>query len=98
MLNGYSNAFRTDREALRLWLEKQFTDRAPYDEIVNVASTQQGSLDRIEPGDPDNSYLLRKIQGGPGISGSRMPAGAGPLSQDLIDLLTSWIEAGAAND
>ena len=22
MLNGYSNAFKTDREALRLWLEK----------------------------------------------------------------------------
>jgi hypothetical protein len=69
-----------------------------YGEIVNVPSSQQGSLDRIEPGDPDNSYLWRKVNGGPGISGGRMPLTGGQLSQSQLDLLEAWILDGALND
>jgi len=43
MLNGYSNAFKTDREALRLWLEKAFTENTPYDQIVTQLVTATGS-------------------------------------------------------
>jgi hypothetical protein len=71
---------------------------AAYGNIVNVRSSQMSSLDRIEPLDPDNSYLYRKVNGGPSISGSRMPRGAAMLSQELRDLLRDWIERGAPND
>jgi len=43
MLNGYSNAFKTDREALRLWLENSFLENAPYDQIVTHLITATGS-------------------------------------------------------
>lgn len=43
MLNGYSNAFKTDREALRIWLEKSFSENRPYDRIVSDLVTATGS-------------------------------------------------------
>jgi hypothetical protein len=69
-----------------------------YDEIVNVRSSQMSSLDRIEPNEPDASYLYLKVTGDSSISGSRMPRGGSALSQQLIDLLRDWIERGAPND
>jgi len=66
--------------------------------IVNVASSEKPSLDRIEPSDPDNSYLYLKVLGDSSISGARMPSGGAMLSQDLLDLLRDWIERGAPND
>ncbi len=71
---------------------------AAYANIVNVRSNQRSSLDRIEPLDPDNSYLYLKVLGDPSISGSRMPRGGSMLSQELLDLLRDWIERGAPND
>jgi hypothetical protein len=71
---------------------------AAFSNIVNVASSERPSLDRIEPSDPDNSYLYLKVIGDSSISGSRMPRGAPALSQNLIDLLRDWIERGAPND
>jgi len=68
---------------------------ASFDSLVNVPSLQQGELLRVAPNDPDNSYLVRKLEGGPGITGVQMPAGSAPLSQEMIDLVRSWIEAGA---
>ncbi len=69
-----------------------------YNMIVNVASAQQPSKDRIEPNNPDSSYLYLKIIGDPSITGGRMPRGAPPLSQELMDLVRDWIERGAPND
>lgn len=66
--------------------------------IVNVASLEQPALLRIEPGDPDASYLIRKVQGTAGISGERMPLGAPPLDATAIAQLRSWVAAGAANN
>lgn len=63
--------------------------------LVNVPSTQQPALVRVKPGDPDASYLYRKINGGPGISGSRMPQGGPFLSTEKTQLLRDWIIAGA---
>ncbi|TMA99438.1 MAG: hypothetical protein E6J57_09475, partial [Deltaproteobacteria bacterium] len=40
-----------------------------YGQVVNVSSTEQPKLKRVRPGDPNNSYLVRKIQGDPRISG-----------------------------
>ncbi len=74
-----------------------------FSNIVNVASVEKPSLLRIKPNDPTNSYLLQKIQGAPGISGSRMPLGCGStsdpcLDQATIDLVKTWISQGALNN
>src|SRR6185295_16813120 len=51
------------------------TPAKAYDQMVNVNSSQVPSLKRIKPGDPDNSYLLRKITPGSEIQGVLMPNG-----------------------
>ena len=68
---------------------------AAYNNIVNIQSTQ--GLDYIEPGDPDNSYLFRKLTG-TGISGLRMPRGGTALSSAVIDSIRAWIVKGAPNN
>ncbi len=65
-----------------------------FDNLVNVASGQIPSLDRVEPGDPDNSYLVWKVEGRSGIVGSRMPLG-GVLTDADIETIRAWIAAGA---
>lgn len=42
MLNGYSNAFETDRSALQQWLEAQLRVNRPYDQIVTQLITANG--------------------------------------------------------
>lgn len=74
-----------------------------FSNIVNVASIEQPSLLRIKPGDPANSYLVQKIQGSAGITGSRMPQGCGSasnpcLDQATIDLVKAWVSQGALNN
>jgi hypothetical protein len=71
---------------------------ASHAAIVGVASTQQPALQRVNAGNPDNSYLVRKIEGAPGITGSRMPLGGAPLDATLIANVRAWIAAGAQNN
>ena len=66
--------------------------------LVNVASVQQAALDRVEPGNPDDSYLIRKLEGDPTISGSRMPQGGPFLDQATVDTIRQWITEGAQNN
>ena len=68
-----------------------------YDNLVGVAS-QQGELLRVKPGDPQGSYLYRKLMGThteAGGNGARMPFGAPPLPEDHLELIRLWIEQGA---
>ena len=72
-----------------------------YQNIVGVPSVELPAFDRIEPGQPDQSYLVHKIQGtqaSVGGSGQRMPLGGSPLSQDDIDAIRAWVNAGAPNN
>ena len=66
--------------------------------IVNVNSSGRPALKRVAPGDPDNSYLIRKLNGGPDISGSRMPEGGPFLAPAQIQRIKDWILAGAQNN
>jgi uncharacterized protein (TIGR03118 family) len=66
--------------------------------LVGVASLEQPTLRRVKAGDPDNSYLIQKLEGTAGISGSRMPLGGPFLDQATIDQIKSWITSGAANN
>jgi methionine-rich copper-binding protein CopC len=66
-----------------------------YALLVNVASAEVPALKRVNPGNPDASYLVQKIQG-IAAAGVRMPANGPPyLSQTQIDLVRGWIAAGA---
>jgi hypothetical protein len=72
-----------------------------YANTVNVPANELQSMDRIEPNQPDQSYLIRKIEGtqaAAGGSGSRMPLGGAALSQADIDTIRGWITAGALNN
>jgi hypothetical protein len=70
-----------------------------YGEIVNRPSTERSTLDRIEPGDPERSYMVKKLRGDPDITGGRMPLDRpGGLPQEQIDGLIAWVRAGAPND
>ncbi len=42
-LVGYLNVFGTDREALRIWLEQEFREDTPYDQIVTALITAEGT-------------------------------------------------------
>jgi hypothetical protein len=66
-----------------------------YALLVGVASAEQPSVKRVEAGDPDSSYIIRKLQGSPGISGERMPFGGPYLPQSTIDVIRQWITNGA---
>ncbi|MBS1817687.1 MAG: hypothetical protein JSU08_07145 [Acidobacteria bacterium] len=69
---------------------------AAYDQLVNVSSTQVPSLKRVNPGSPDTSYLVHKVDGRPGIVGTRMPRNGPPYMTDgQILILRRWIELGA---
>ena len=68
-----------------------------YANTVGVTAVQMPSLMLIEPGDPDNSYLVRKIEGS-GIVANRMPLGGAPLSSAQIDLVRQWVVEGALDN
>ena len=69
-----------------------------YASIVNVASVEQPALKRIKPGDPNNSYVVQKLEGAATITGARMPFGGPYLDQATIDQVRAWVTAGAANN
>ena len=77
-----------------------------YSQLVNVPSTQQPGLKRVKPHFPKDSYLVRKIQGGPNISGVMMPNGcpgaplngAQCLTPDEIMAIVVWITECAPNN
>jgi hypothetical protein len=68
-----------------------------YASLVGVASLEQGSLLRVSPGDPDNSYIYRKLAG-ENITGQRMPLNGTALTKGQLDVIERWIEIGAPNN
>ena len=69
-----------------------------FSNIVNVSSNEVPGLLRVNPQNPDQSYLVLKIEGDPSIVGSRMPLGRTPLSQEQINLIRQWISEGAMDN
>lgn len=71
-----------------------------YDAIVNVPSFQLPTMDRVEPGKPEESYLWRKGIGTHvevGGKGWNMPVMIG-LRGEFKEKLRLWIEQGAKNN
>jgi len=68
-----------------------------YANIVGVHSTERADLNRIQPGDPDRSYLVKKIRGDADIVGSPMPL-IGSITAAQRQLVIDWVRRGAPND
>lgn len=70
-----------------------------YGDLVGRPSTQNGGLQRVAPGNPEASYLLKKLRGDPSITGGRMPLDGPPyLTPEQIEGIAGWVRAGAPND
>ena len=68
--------------------------------LFNVDSSEIMTLKRVNPGMPDLSYLIHKLEGmqtgGGQIVGMQMPADGPPfLQQATIDVIRLWIANGA---
>ncbi len=63
--------------------------------LVAVNAMEAPTVQRVNPGDAPASYLIRKLEGTPGIVGQRMPNARAPLPQGLVDGIKAWINAGA---
>src|SRR5262245_24626966 len=48
-------------------------DQNAYANLVHVQSVEQPDLFRVNPGNPDASYIIHKLEGGPNITGGQMP-------------------------
>jgi len=67
---------------------------AAFDLLVNQPSAQQSQFMRVAPGDPDNSYLVQKLEG-TAAGGVQMPRNQPPLSVATIQAIRDWIANGA---
>ncbi|MBM4243193.1 MAG: hypothetical protein FJ148_05170 [Deltaproteobacteria bacterium] len=72
---------------------------AAYANLLEVASLGSPHP-RIQPGEPSESFLFQKLSAAtrPGsfaVVGSPMPSGLEPLSENELEALRMWIEAGA---
>lgn len=47
---------------------------------------------RVVPGDPDRSFLIRKLEGPSSGEGLRMPQGMPPLDAETIAAIRKWIQ------
>ena len=75
----------------------QLTGTDDYQRLVNVQSTVLADETLVIPFDADNSYLIKKVLGTDGIEGDIMSPGSG-ISEEQLQLLTSWINAGAEDN
>jgi hypothetical protein len=69
-----------------------------FQALVGVASSGKPGATRVIPGDPDNSYLIKKLEGAPDINGTRMPRGNVLLEPGQILVIRRWIQQGAQNN
>lgn len=70
-----------------------------YADIVGQPAQEQPQLAYVRPGNPEASYLLKKVRGDADITGGHMPLDGPPfLSPQQIAGLAAWIQAGAPNN
>jgi len=89
----HTNVGRTPSAGLLL------TEGQSFQALVNQPSRAKTGAVFVVPGDPDNSYLIHKLEGSATITGARMPRNAGPfLTAGQISIIRRWIQLGAKND
>ena len=70
---------------------------ASFGNVVGISSSEVPTLQRVESGNPIDSYLYMKLIADPRILGDPMPLNTAPLSDADLQLIASWIDQGAAN-
>lgn len=65
-----------------------------FNDLVNVPSQQVNNLLRVEPFNPDRSYLVQKVEGTAAV-GLQMPRNLPPIPPDDMQLIRDWISDGA---
>ena len=65
-----------------------------YDNLVNVPARFRPGATLVIPGDPDNSYVIHKLEGR-NITGARMPLGGPFLTEGQMLIIKRWIALGA---
>ena len=89
----HTNVGRTPAAGLNL------VEGASFAALVGRPSVQKPGETLVIPGDPDNSYLVKKLDGAAGIVGLRMPRNNGPfLTEGQMLVIRRWIREGAANN
>ena len=66
-----------------------------FQDLVGIASTEAPSLLRVNPRNPDTSYLVHKIEGRSTIVGAQMPLNQPALSGPQVAAIRTWIQNGA---
>ena len=66
--------------------------------LVGVPSVGVPEVQRNKPGNPDESYMVWKLEGRSGITGDRMPLGLEPLRPEEIAAIREWIQDGALDN
>jgi hypothetical protein len=66
--------------------------------LVGQPSRGKAGAVLVVPGDPDNSYLIKKLDGTADIAGGRMPRTGPHLTAGQLRIIRRWIELGAKND
>ena len=89
----HTNVGRTPAAGLNL------VEGVSFAALVGRPSVQKPGETLVIPGDPDNSYLVKKLDGAAGIVGLRMPRNNGPfLTEGQMLVIRRWIKEGAANN
>ncbi len=70
-------------------------DGNSYASLVDIPSAELPTWDRVEPFDPETSFVICKLEDCPSIVGLQMPLIGGPLDQTVIDVIRDWILLGA---
>lgn len=68
-----------------------------FDHLVGKPAVGAPSKVRVQPGKPEESYLIEKLTQDQPAAGARMPPGA-TVSDEQLELLRSWIANGAKRD
>ncbi len=68
-----------------------------YGLLVDQPSSEVPATLRVAPGNPDDSYLIQKLEGTASV-GAQMPLNGTPLPQSTIDIIRQWITDGALDD
>lgn len=62
--------------------------------LINVQASGMPDRFYVVPGEPDNSYIVQKMEGTAGIAGSIMPT-TGIVEPERVTMVRNWILAGA---
>jgi hypothetical protein len=89
-INCHTNVGRNPAAGLNLRSD-------PYTALVGVPARNRAGATLIIPGNPEDSYLVRKLEGRD-ISGARMPLNGPYLTPNQLVVLKRWIEIGAPNN